>query len=224
MCGHLALRSTCGNTNLTIIRLSQAQRREVIEQAATEVFAERGYLAATVGEIARRSGVSAPVVYDHFDSKADLHARLLAKHLAQMRIVWREHLVGDEPPEVRIPRALDAWFAYVESHPYAWRMIFRDTTGDPQVQAAHRKIQAQSSAGLLPLLETLPGAEAIAGSKERVGREMVIELLRSAIAGLALWWYDHRQVPREQVVAAAMNALWIGFGRLGQGERWRPPA
>jgi AcrR family transcriptional regulator len=199
-------------------------RREVIETAATEVFAAHGYQGATIDEIARRSGVSAPIVYDHFDSKADLHARLLAKHLAQMREVWRDHLAGDEPPAVRIPRALDAWFAYVESHPYAWRMIFRDTTGDPGVQAAHRAIQAESSAGLLPLLETLPGAEAIAGSDERVAREMAIELMRSAIAGLALWWYDHREVPREQVVAAAMNALWIGFERLDAGERWRRPA
>ncbi|MDX6584122.1 MAG: hypothetical protein QOI10_3306 [Solirubrobacterales bacterium] len=192
----------------------------MIERVATEVFAERGYGAATIDEIARRSGVSAPVVYDHFDSKADLHARLLARHLGEMREVWRRNLAGDSPPEVRIPQALDAWFAYVEAHPYAWRMIFRDTTGEPEVQAVHREIQAQSSAGLLPLLETLPGAGAIAGSDERVAREMVIELLRSAIAGLALWWYDHRQVPREQVVAAAMNALWVGFARLAQGERW----
>jgi hypothetical protein len=44
----------------------------------------------------------------------------------------------------------------------------------------------------------------------------------AAIAGLALWWYDHREVPREQVVAAAMNALWVGFERLGHGERWQP--
>ena len=194
----------------------------MIEAAATEVFAEHGYQAATIGEIARRSGVSAPIVYDHFDSKADLHARLLAMHLDQMRAVWREHLVGDAPAGERIPRALDAWFAYVESHPYAWRMIFRDTTGDPDVQAAHREIQAQSSAGLLPLLEALPGADAIAGSDTRVAREMVIELMRSAIAGLALWWYDHREVPREQVVAAAINALWVGFERLAAGERWQP--
>ena len=48
---------------------------------------------------------------------------------------------------------------------------------------------------------------------------MVIELLRSAIAGLALWWYEHREVPREQVVAAAMNALWVGSSGLG-GSRW----
>jgi AcrR family transcriptional regulator len=201
--------------------MSPAARRAVIEEAATEVFAEHGYQAATIDEIADRSGVSAPVVYDHFESKADLHARLLERHLAEMRTVWAAHLSGEEAPEVRIPRALDAWFAYVESHPYAWRMIFRDTSGDPEVQAAHREIQAQSSRGMLPLLETLPGGTEIAGDGSEVAREMVIELLRSAIAGLALWWYDHREVPREQVVAAAMNALWVGFGRLAEGERWR---
>ena len=204
-------------------RLSAAERREIIETAATEVFAERGYHGAGIDEIARRSGVSAPVVYDHFESKADLHGRLLERHLGEMRTVWAAHLTGDEPAAVRIRRALDAWFAYVESHPYAWRMIFRDTSGDPEVQAAHREIQAQSSRGLLPLLATLPGGEEIAGEGGEVAREMVIELLRSAIAGLALWWYDHREVPREQVVAAAMNALWVGFGRLAEGERWQPP-
>ena len=65
--------------------MAPAARRGVIEAAATEVFAERGYQAATIDEIARRSGVSAPVVYDHFESKADLHARLLERHLAEMR-------------------------------------------------------------------------------------------------------------------------------------------
>jgi AcrR family transcriptional regulator len=183
------------------------------------VFAERGYQAATIGEIARRSGVSAPIIYDHFESKGDLHARLLERHLGEMREVWAAHLTGEAPAETRIAGALDAWFGYVESHPYAWRMIFRDTSGEPEVQAAHREIQAQSSRGLLPLLATLPGGEEIGGASE-AGRAMVIELLRSAIAGLALWWYDHREVPREQVVAAAMNALWVGFGRLAEGERW----
>jgi len=200
--------------------MSSTARREVIARAATEAFAEHGYGGATIDEIARRSGVSAPVVYDHFESKADLHAALLAGHLAEMRSVWAAHLEGEGPAEQRIASALDAWFAYVESHPYAWRMIFRDTSGDPEVQAAHRAIQAESSRGLLPLLATLPGADAIAGSQSEVAGAMVIELMRSAIAGLALWWYEHREIPRDQVVAAAMNALWIGFGRLSSGERW----
>src|SRR3954447_6099285 len=105
-------------------RMTAEARREVIEQAATEVFAERGYHGASIDEIARRSGVSPPVVYDHFESKQELHRRLLERHYAELRQVWRDNLPGDEPQEERIARALDAWFAYIEEHPSAARMIF----------------------------------------------------------------------------------------------------
>jgi AcrR family transcriptional regulator len=201
-------------------RLPAAERRELIELAATEVFAEHGYQRASIDEIARRSGVSAPVVYDHFESKRHLHARLIERHLAEMRAVWGDQLAGDEPPEVRVPRAIDAWFAYVEAHPYAWRMLFADTTGDPEVRELHRAIQDGSRAALVPLLERVPGALEIAGAEDGVGAEMAVEVLRAAIAGLAMWWLHHREVRREQVVAAAVNALWLGLERLAAGERW----
>jgi hypothetical protein len=43
---------------------------------------------------------------------------------------------------------------------------------------------------------------------------------RAVLQGLALWWYEHQHVPRAQILATAMNALWIGLERLQQGERW----
>ena len=43
-------------------------------------------------EIARRSGVSPPVVYDHFDSKLDLHRRLLERTRDELLAMWREQL------------------------------------------------------------------------------------------------------------------------------------
>jgi AcrR family transcriptional regulator len=202
--------------------MSAQARREVIEQAATEVFAERGYRAASIDEIARRSGVSAPVVYDHFASKQDLHTRLLERHLADLRSIWREQLLGEDPQEQRIARAFDAWFAYVETHPYAWKMLFHDTTGEPDLQAAHREIRAQSRAALLPLLARELGAEAGAGQIEPEALEMAWELLRSALQGLALWWYEHQDVPRAEVVATAMSGLWIGLERARRGETWQP--
>src|SRR5437764_14595568 len=97
-------------------------------------------------EIARLSGVSVPVVYDHFASKQELHRRLLERHFAELRAVWREHLLRDEPAERRIARAIDAWFAYVETHPYAGRMLFRETTGDPELEAMHRQGAARTRA------------------------------------------------------------------------------
>jgi AcrR family transcriptional regulator len=200
--------------------MSAAQRREVIERAASEVFSERGYRGASIDAIARRAGVSAPVIYDHFASKQDLHRVLLERHYAGLRQIWREQLAGEEPAETRIARAFDAWFAYVQAHPYAWRMLFRDTTGVPEIEAIHREVAASSRAAVLPLLARERAAQQIAGTADPVAMELLWELVRCVLQGLALWWYEHQEVPRERIVATAMNALWIGFERAGNGELW----
>jgi len=200
-------------------RLPAAERREIIERNATEVFAERGYHGAGMDEIARRSGVTPPVVYDHFDSKLDLHRRLLERTRDELLEMWSEQLAGDEPAEVRIPRALDAWARYVEAHPYAARMFFQETTGDPEARAVHQQVQAQARAALGALLGDEPGAANIAGA-DREALEMAAEVMRAGLTGLAIWWIDHPDVPRERIVETAVNAIWIGFERVRSGERW----
>jgi AcrR family transcriptional regulator len=204
--------------------MSAGDRREVIERAATELFAERGYRGASMEEIARRSGVTAPVVYDHFASKEELHRRLIERHYAELREIWFRHAAGGGPLRERVPRAIEAWFAYVEAHPFAGRMLFRDTTGDPRIEAMHREIQQESRAALLPLLAQEAGAAHI-DLEDAAAVEMAWEAMRAVLQGLALWWYEHPDVPRERVVASAMNAIWLGFERFLGGEEWvsRPP-
>ena len=49
---------------------------------------------------------------------------------------------------------------------------------------------------------------------------MAAEVMRAGLAGLAIWWSEHPHVPREQIVATAINAVWIGFERVRRGEGW----
>ena len=196
-------------------------RREVIEQAALGVFAERGFHGASMDEIATRAGVTVPVVYDHFGSKIALHRRLLERTRDELLAMWRQNLAADEPAGERIGRALDAWARYVQEHPYAPRMFFLETTGDPEVRAIHREVQQQARAALSAILGREPGATEIAGADE-VGLEMAAEVMRAGLTGLAIWWNEHPDVPRERIVATAMNAIWIGLERLGRGESWTP--
>ena len=201
-------------------RLSAGERRELIEGAGAEVFAERGYQGASIDEIAGRSGVTPPVVYDHFASKLELYRRLLERHYADLRGVWGAHFPGDDPPEQRIPRAFDAWFAYMESHPFASRLLFQRPIGNAPAEAAHAEIAGASSAAIMPLFAAEPGAEKFAGVLDQAGLEMAWVVLRGVLQGLALWWVDHPEVPRERVVATAINALWVGFERVSRGEGW----
>jgi AcrR family transcriptional regulator len=198
--------------------MSAEARRGLIERAAAEVFAERGYHGASIDEICRRSGVTAPVLYDHFASKLALHKRLLERTREELLQVWRENLAGDEPAEVRIPRAIDAWAAYVQEHPYVPRMFFAEPTGDPDVEAIHREVRAQGALALGTILGGEPGAAHLG---DRRAHEMAAQVMRGGLAGLAIWWSDHPEVPREEIVAAALNVVWIGLDRVRRGETWK---
>jgi len=202
-------------------RLTAAARREVIELAAMDVFAERGYHGAAMDEIARRSGVSPPVVYDHFASKPALHRRLLERTRDDLLAMWRENLGGDGTPEQQIAQAFDAWARYVEAHPYAPRMFFRETTGIAELRAAHREIAADANEALAQILGALPGSAHLQAGGTPLAFAMASEVIRGGLTELAIWWSDHPEVSREQIVATAMNTVWIGFERVSAGESWR---
>ncbi|HEX7278190.1 MAG TPA: TetR/AcrR family transcriptional regulator [Solirubrobacterales bacterium] len=194
----------------------------MIEAAATALFAERGYRGASIEEIARRSGVTPPVVYDHFSSKLDLYRQLLEGHFAQLREIWRRDFPGGENPTERTGRSFDAWFAYVEEHPAASRLLFREPSGSREAETVHAEVSAASRAQVMQLFVAQPGAEEVTGSLADEGLEMAWVVLRGVLQGLALWWLDHPDVTRERVVAIAMNSLWIGFERAAAGEGWTP--
>src|SRR6516164_9379498 len=66
-------------------RLPAAQRRETILRAAAEVFAVAGYRAAKVSDVAARIGVTEPVIFQNFGSKAALFAAVVERAAAEVR-------------------------------------------------------------------------------------------------------------------------------------------
>lgn len=183
-------------------RLSAADRRARIVGAATRAFARRGYHAASIDEIAAAAGISKPVVYDHFASKAELHLRLLEQE--------RDRLLAGSQQAATAQEALAAFFAYVEEHPYAWRMLFRETTGDPAVAREHERILAEARAGIAGQISRGAGLPS-AGTEARRRLEMLAEGVMGVTHGLALWWQGHPEVSREEVVRAATELLVPGL-------------
>ena len=76
-------------------RLSAAERRSAILETATLVFSESGYRGATTAEIARRAGVSEPILYRHFGSKRDLYAACLESLWSQFEADARAAIDAD---------------------------------------------------------------------------------------------------------------------------------
>ena len=201
------------------------ERRGIIMGAAMEEFARRGYEAASLDVIARLSGVSKPVIYDHFASKQALHVALLEDQLQELMAHVAARVPQDAPAEVRLRRGVEAFFGFVEDHPYAWRMLFREVAGETEVAEAHRRIQSAATGFSRGLLACEPFFAGWEGPGRERAFEMLAEMLKSGLNGLAAWWYEHPDVPREQLVEVATGYAWLGLDRLrsegftGPGQR-----
>jgi AcrR family transcriptional regulator len=201
-------------------RLSAEQRREQILRAAMEVFAERGYQEASMVEIARAAGITPAVIYDHFASKAELQITLLERQTEELLVFVGSAVAGDfEDTGERIRVGVDAFFAFVEENPYAWRMLFRDPPTDPAILSTYRRIHQQATAGIALFLEASAPPALLDDPQADRDLEMFAEMLKMAQNGLAVWWYDHRDVPRRELVDRVLEFCWLGLERFAAGER-----
>lgn len=58
-------------------RLTAGERRQAIIEAASKLFAEKGFRGVTTREVAQAVGVSEPVLYQHFQTKRDLYVAII---------------------------------------------------------------------------------------------------------------------------------------------------
>jgi len=63
------------------VRMSAAQRREQLIAIGRQLFAERGFDATSVEEVAARAKVSKPVVYEHFGGKEGMYAVVVDREI-----------------------------------------------------------------------------------------------------------------------------------------------
>jgi AcrR family transcriptional regulator len=189
--------------------MTAAARREVISASARELFAERGYRAVSVDEIARRAGVTPPVLYDHFDSKRDLYAHLLERQAEELKDHVARSTVQAGGGKARLRAAFDGFFALVEEQP----LLAGDHSGDEDLRATATRRDAQADAALAEVLGS--GGRLFEGEP---GRERSLELtarmVRHGLLGLTAWWREHPETPRAVLVDHAMAVTWTGLRSL----------
>ena len=205
-------------------RLSGEERRAAILDSALAVFAERGYHATSIDDIAREGGVSKALIYEHFDSKQKLYEELLEQHAGELfeRLAAAMEEAGDSGA-ARLASGLDAFYRFVEEHRVAWRMLFREAS-DPEMVAVLERIVAQVTGVVAALIAQDPGARSsdVDEAAREEGIEMIAQMLVGSVQSLSNWWADHQEVPRERILEMTMDYAWLGLERLSQGECWVP--
>ncbi len=191
-------------------RLPAAERRARIAAAATEVFAERGYADASMAEIATRAGVVASVIYDHYGSKRELAVELFEQHGAAIVERTITDVDAADPREL-VYASTDLFFRFVEEDPFIWRFLFRDPPTDPRIAAVHRRIHDLAAEGIAAMIRrTVPPQELFGGIPYERATLMIAKASQQSTQGLAQWWFENREVPREEVVEVAFRVVWDG--------------
>jgi AcrR family transcriptional regulator len=190
-------------------RLSSDKRRATIVEAAGRLFGERGYDATRLDDIAAAAGVTKPILYRHFDTKRALYLALLERHRDDLAsfaaMIDAEEGTRDE----RLRAVLEVWLSYVEAHSYAWRMLFRDTGGGPEVKAFRLEVHARARAVLVRIIRTL--SETPIPRREL---EPVAELMSMGMASVVLWWMEQPSASRGAVLDAIAR-VWGGLLAAG---------
>ncbi len=116
------------------------QRREQLLDAALEVITERGYSGVSIEAVARRAGVTRPVVYDHFTNLSQLLNALVERE-ENYAIEQLERVVpgdpGEIPPDVLLTRGVRTFLDAVASRPATWRIILLPPDGTPAMVRQH---------------------------------------------------------------------------------------
>jgi AcrR family transcriptional regulator len=170
-------------------RIPAAQRRALILREAGRLFARHGYAGTRLDDVAAAAHVTKPIVYRHFDSKKALYMALLRKHRADLPTFL---------DRAEVPAILDHWLDYVRENSHAWVMLFRDSSGDEEIREMRRQVSLRAREVLAGFIAERAGSKI---APEEV--EPSAELLTSGLAGLALWWIDHPEVPKATVATVA---------------------
>lgn len=136
--------------------MSAQDRRESILAAATEVFADTGYLRGKTSTVARQVGVSEPVVFQNFGTKATLFAAVVdraADHVCRML----DQMTASTIPITGLLRTmLDPGLLNHIHSAGAVGAIFADAatiTGEPEIETAARNATQRFATSITDLLE-----------------------------------------------------------------------
>ncbi len=102
------------------------EARAKIAAAAEQLFAARGYDGTALRDIARAAGVNAAMIHYYFKSKEGLYRAILEGAASKVRSLLVETATGDDSTRDRLAHFVDAYAAYILSHPNLARILYRE--------------------------------------------------------------------------------------------------
>jgi AcrR family transcriptional regulator len=105
-------------------RTPQAERREQLLLVARAIFAEKGFQATTMDDIAKEAGFTKPILYQYFESKTELYREIVNQTAQKLMTSLQTAVAEVESPRAKIEVAFRVYFEMVVSETDAFRILF----------------------------------------------------------------------------------------------------
>jgi AcrR family transcriptional regulator len=185
-------------------RVPREVRERQIVELAEQLFSERGYQGSSMDELARRAGVTKPVVYELFGSKDGLFRACLERSAERLATLVAEAVRAESEPEARVRAGGLAFLRFASDNRVAWELMMEGRFSDAAVEVRRRQAALVHEL----LLEKAP---ADVDPREL---ELAAHAVNSAYEGVAHWMWEHPDVPLERLADWTVELLLPGLRRF----------
>jgi AcrR family transcriptional regulator len=185
-------------------RVPRAVRERQLVELGEELFAERGFAKASMDELARRAGVTKPVIYELFGSKEGLFRACLEGLALRLARQIAEAARAEQSPEARLRAGGLAFLRFACDNRVAYELLYEGRFSDAAVSV--RKRQA---ALILELMREMAPEDV-----DPRELELAAHAVNSAYEGVAHWMWDHPDVPVERLADWTVELLLPGLRRF----------
>lgn len=190
------------------MRMSGRERREQLIAVGRTLFADKGFEAVSVEEIAATAGVSKPVVYEHFGGKEGLYAVVVDREMNHLLSMISGALQGSHPRQL-LEQAGMALFDYIDAQPDGFRILVRDSPVSQQTGSF-----ASLIVDVAGQVEHLLADQFKAHGYPTRLAPMYSQMLVGMTALTGQWWLDVRKPRKDEVVSHVVNLAWNGLANL----------
>ncbi|WP_253827265.1 TetR/AcrR family transcriptional regulator [Prauserella aidingensis] len=194
--------------------MPRAQRERQMIQVAEAVFAERGYTAASMDEIAERVGVSKPMLYEYFNSKEGLLLACIREARAELRRVTAQAVANSPTGEEALRQGLLAFFGFIRDRRQAWSLVRHEASLVGTAAEELETTRQQQTDLIATLMGDFTDPETARMAEESGLLQAAAEFVVGGCERLAIWSEQRSDLTPEIVAEYAVNLLWGGLAHI----------
>jgi AcrR family transcriptional regulator len=202
-------------------RVPRAVRERQVLELAGELFAERGFAAASMDELAARAGVSKPVIYKLFGSKQELFVACTEELGRELTDLVVNAVEGSEGVEELLRSGGEAFFGFIRDNRALWSVSYGTALAAPLAgEGSAPEGVVGKIAELRARQNELVRAVIVAATVElgveldELTSEAMARGLNGIYEGLAVWAIERPEIPVEDLSRWVVEMIVPGLDAL----------